>query len=754
MVQPEFEEHEAEYWARQIRVGALIAAGITLLGAARVLLNWAPGDQWLLAPMVVAGLLQAATAWLPWKRFVRRVRTRRLLVAWWVAEIPVLFIFSQHDTNGMLLYLPGATLILVLATALFSPAVVICLGVVSVSGFLALLPFQSSVETVAVLGMVLIMMSVVAVNAIIAHNRGRLDARRRSAERRTEALLEHSSDLVVALAGKGRIRYASPSVAAALGRSTDQLTGDELGAMVHADDLPFVQDWIRQVWAAPAGQTSRTELRLRQADGSILFVDAIAANRLSDPDVQAVIVSLRDIGTRRALEQQLSFQAFTDSLTGLANRALFRERLHQAVTEPHDQPVTLVLIDLDDFKDINDELGHSAGDELLTILADRLRRRVRPNDTLARLGGDEFALMIHGGDTDTTALAERLLDDIRDPVQLASRELHLTASIGIADTRDGPLQPDELLRNADLAMYAVKRAGRNAHATFEPAMHAAALHEAQQRADLEQALIGEQFEVHYQPVINLATAELTGVEALVRWQHPREGLVGPVHFIHHAENSGLIVPLGRWILRQACRQLAQWQQSMPAAAGLRINVNLSARQFQHAGLLDDVTAAVQDAGIAPESLTLEITESMLMDDVDAAIEVLHALRRFGVRLAIDDFGTGYSSLSYLQRLPVDTIKIDRSFVEHVEANPDNLAMAEAIVDLGQTLGLSTVAEGIETPGQRDTLLRLGCEYGQGYLFSRPVDADQLARLLRAGTHSPASTPEDTTTVALLTTGMS
>ncbi|MET0425058.1 MAG: EAL domain-containing protein [Actinoplanes sp.] len=735
MAQPEFEEHEAEYWARQIRVGALIAAGITLLGAARVHLNWSPADQWLLGPILVAVLLQAASVALPWKRYVRRARTRQVLVAWWVAEIPVLFVYAQHDTNGMLLYLPGATLVLVLATALFSPAVVICLGVVSVSGFLALLPFQASLEVVAVLGMVLIMASVVAVNAIIAHNRGRLDARRRSAERRIEALLEHSSDLVVALAGEGRIRYASPSVGAALGRGTDHLTGDLLSGLVHTDDLDRVQDWIRQVWTAPTGETARTELRLRHADGSVVFVDAIATNRLGDPDVEAVIVSLRDIGTRRALEQQLSLQAFTDSLTGLANRALFRERLHRAVTDHPDQPVTLLLIDLDDFKDVNDELGHSAGDELLTVIADRLRQRVRPNDTLARLGGDEFALMVPGGDVDATALAERLLDDIRGPVRLASRELHLTASIGIADGR--LRQPDELLRNADLAMYAVKRAGRNAYAVFEPAMHAAALHEAQQRADLEQALIGEQFVVHYQPVVDLSTAELTGVEALVRWQHPREGLVGPVHFIHHAENSGLIVPLGRWILRESCRQLAHWQQTVPSAAGLRINVNLSARQFQHPGLLDDVTAAVRDAGIAPESLTLEITESMLMDDVDAAVEVLHALRRFGVRLAIDDFGTGYSSLSYLQRLPVDTIKIDRSFVEHVEANPDNLAMAEAVVNLGQTLGLRTVAEGIETTGQRDILLRLGCEYGQGYLFSRPVDADRLTHLLHSGLQNPA-----------------
>ena len=726
-----FDDHDAEYWARQVRVGALIAAGITLVGGLRVLLDWAAADQWLLIPILMAAVLQAGAVGLPWQRYVRRPRFRHLLVAWWLAEFPVLYLFARHDDSGMLLYLPGATLILVLAAALFSPAVVVGLGVLSVAGFLALLPYESAFEVVAVLGMVSIMASVVGVNAIIAHNRNRLDARRRSAERRVEALLEHSSDLVVALADEGRIRYASPSVGAVLGRSPTALTGDLLSGVVHPEDLPRVQQWLARLWAAPAGSTARTEMRLRQADGSSMFVDAIATNRLSDPDVRAVIVSLRDIGTRRALEEQLSHQAFTDSLTGLANRALFRERLQQAVPGRAGEPVTLILIDLDAFKDVNDELGHSAGDQLLTVVAERLRHRARPGDTLARLGGDEFALLVAGPGTDAGVLVADLLQEIRRPVRLGSRELEPTASIGIADTAtELLLQPDELLRNADLAMYAAKRNGRNTWVTFDPAMHATAQLEAQQRADMELALIEEQFFVQYQPVVDLPTARITGVEALVRWQHPREGLLGPGHFIHHAEDTGLIVPLGRWVLREACRQLARWQQTMPAAHGLRMNVNLSARQFQHAGLLEDVTAAVRDAGISPSSLTLEITESMLMDDVDTAVDVLHALRRLGVHLAIDDFGTGYSSLSYLQRLPVDTIKIDRAFVEHVDTNPDNLALAEAVVNMGRALGLRTVAEGIETTAQRDTLLRLGCEHGQGYLFGRPLDAGALAGLLR------------------------
>jgi diguanylate cyclase (GGDEF)-like protein/PAS domain S-box-containing protein len=731
--QPTIDDHDAEYWVRQIRVGALMAAGVTSLGGLRVTLDWAPDDRWWRWPILVAVLVQVASAWLPWARYVRHRRTRRLLVIWWVAELPILYLFAQRDADGLLIYLPGATLVLVLAAALFSPAVVIGLGILAVSGFLALLPFESNLEVVGTVGMVSIMASVVGVNAIIAHNRARLDARRRSAERRIEALLENSSDLVLALADAGQVRYASPSVATVLGIDVSQLTGELLSDMAHPDDLPRINEWMKQLWASTTGHTARTELRLRQADGTYLFLDTIATNRLADPDVESVIVSLRDIGTRRALEEQLSRQAFTDPLTGLANRALFNDRLTLAVSARHDRPVTVMLIDLDDFKDVNDDLGHSAGDALLATVAERLRQRVRPGDTLARLGGDEFGLLLENSDTAAAlGLARRLLDDLRQPVRLGSREIRPTASIGIADTADGPQEdPEVVLRNADLAMYAAKRAGRDTYAVFEPSMYAAVLHEAQQRADMEQALLQEQFVVQYQPVVDLPTGRLTGVEALVRWQHPRDGLLGPLHFIHHAEDSGLIVPLGTWVLRQACRQLAQWQRVFPAARGLMMNVNLSVRQLQHAGLVDDVTRAIRDAGIDPAELTLEITESMLMDDIGTTIEVLHTLRGLGVRLAIDDFGTGYSSLSYLQQLPVDTIKVDRSFVEHVDTDPDNLAMVEAVLNLAQALRLHTVAEGIETAAQRDTLLRLGCQRGQGYLFGKPQDEIRIAEMLIA-----------------------
>ncbi|WP_067502084.1 bifunctional diguanylate cyclase/phosphodiesterase [Actinoplanes sp. TFC3] len=736
------DDHEAEYWARQIRVGALIAAVVTLSGAARVALDWSAVDQRWLVPLLVVTLTQAAAALLPWPRWVRWGRTRKFLVLWWVAELPVLYLFARHDSEGMMLYLPGATLIVVLAAALFSPWVVVVLGGLSISGFLALLPYQGHIEAVAVIGMVSIMGGVVVVNGIIAYNRDKLDARRRAAERRIEALLEHSSDLVLALAEPGQIQYASPSVAAVLGCDSAEVTGDVINSMLHPDDLGEVLSWMQELRAGATGESIRRELRVRQNDGSYLYFDAVATNRLRDPDLGAIIVSLRDISVRQALEEQLSRQAFADPLTGLANRARFAERLAAAVTTSDERPATVLLIDLDGFKTVNDELGHNAGDQLLTEVAGRLHRWTRAGDTPARLGGDEFAVILQ----DTTpaeaaALTDRLLEHLRRPVRLHNREFPLTASIGMAGAGPGaPVSAEHLLRNADLAMYAAKRDGGDRCSLFDPAMYTTLLQEAQQRADMAQALVDEQFVVFYQPVVDLDTGALTGFEALVRWRHPRLGLLAPGNFIHHAEASGHIVPLGRWVLREACEQLARWQRGFPAARDLKMNVNLSGRQFQDAALVADVTAAIADAGIEASALTLEITESMLMDSIDTAADILGALRRLGVCLAIDDFGTGYSSLAYLQRLPVDIVKIDRSFVENVDTDPDNVALVEAVLNLARALRLQTVAEGIESVAQQTTLQVMGVRSGQGYLFGKPRDAVEISRLLDTDCASEPSVP--------------
>jgi diguanylate cyclase (GGDEF)-like protein/PAS domain S-box-containing protein len=584
------------------------------------------------------------------------------------------------------------------------------------------------------LGMSAILIAVVGLNAMIAASRLLQDSRRRSAERRTELLLTNASDAVLAVGASGRVQYASPAARSLLGHDPARLTGDGLAWLVHPEDLPQATEWLSALIAAPGGHTSRCEVRLRRADGDWVYTDVIGANRISDPDLNAAVLSVRDIGQRRALEQELTHRAFADSLTGLANRALFRDRIAHAVARNQRDGgrVTLLLIDLDDFKTINDTLGHSAGDQLLTTVADRLSAHVRPSDTLARLGGDEFAVLVEDlDDLAAQELAERILGAVRQPVHLGGRDVVCTMSIGIATAKagDGDTDTEELLRDADLAMYAAKRSGRNRFAVFDPAMYEDVLRESRQRAELEQALAEEQFFVLYQPIVDLPTGGLIGVEALVRWRHPRDGVVGPDAFIPMAEDTGLIVALGRWVLQQACHQLAQWQRRAPAGA-LRMSVNLSARQLQHPQIVDDVAEAIASAGIPPASLVLEITESMFLQDTDAVVSTLRAIRSLGVRVAIDDFGSGYSSLGYLQRFPVDILKIDRSFIGGHDDQGDT-SLAEAIVRIGQTLNLQTVAEGIETTEQWSALRELGCDLGQGYYFARPSDPDQVETLLSA-----------------------
>ncbi|WP_245664871.1 putative bifunctional diguanylate cyclase/phosphodiesterase [Actinoplanes subtropicus] len=566
----------------------------------------------------------------------------------------------------------------------------------------------------------------------------RLGSRRRMAEK----LLQASADSVLALGRHGEIKYVSPSIRDLLGCDPRELTGRLLSDVLPVERAAEVHDFVERMVSLPIGRSERVESRLRTAAGEYVYVDVIGTNRIDDPDLRAVVVSLRDIGERRELERQLIRQAYTDSLTGMPNRVMFRHRLEEAVTSAEPLPITVLLLDLDDFKLVNDNLGHSAGDELLTTIAERLRGQVRPGDVLARLGGDEFAILLRDLDpADASGLAERLLATVHEPIRLASRDITCSLSIGIATSAGGEpgaaglVSADQLLANADLAMYAAKRGGRNAYAVFDPSMTMSVLEEAQQRADLEHALEHDEFRVLYQPVVDMHTQRLTAVEALVRWQHPRDGLLGPYHFIAHAEANGLIVPLGRWVLRQACAQLARWRAETPAAAGLHVNVNLSARQFQYAGLVDDVSEALADAGLDAPSLTLEITESMLMADIEAAKETLHALRRLGVRLAIDDFGTGYSSLSYLKQLPVDVIKIDKTFVDEVHLDEDDVALVDAVAGLGQALKMKTVAEGIETDEQWETLRRIGIDHGQGYLFGRPAEPSSITELLSAAPRS-------------------
>ena len=443
------------------------------------------------------------------------------------------------------------------------------------------------------------------------------------------------------------------------------------------------------------------------------------------------------------LYERVRHQAFHDPLTRLANRSLFRDRLDHALARSTRglRSVTVMFVDLDDFKTVNDTHGHTVGDALLVAAGERLSSVVRPGDTVARLGGDEFAILLEDVEDgrDAVAPAERILAAFSVPFQIAGNELFIGGSIGVAMGEPGEKTADELLRNADFAMYQAKSMGKGRYAMFEPRMRDAAVERIELAGLLRRALERDELVLHYQPIIDLRTGAVRGLEALLRWQQTERGMLMPTSFIDIAEETGLIVPIGRWVLREACRQARAWQELFPHDPPLSISVNISARQFADPRLVSDVAAALRDSNLPATSLILEITESLLIRETDGTIAKLRAIRAMGVRLAIDDFGTGYSSLSYLQRFPLDVLKIDRAFVKAV-GEAEGSALIRSIVDIGRSLRLSTVAEGIERPEQPAQLLALECDMGQGFLMNRPQDAGAIEAFLARWEASSQSEP--------------
>jgi len=433
--------------------------------------------------------------------------------------------------------------------------------------------------------------------------------------------------------------------------------------------------------------------------------------------------------------------AFHDSLTGLPNRAMFTELLKAEIESSNrrdDHQFAVLFLDLDRFKNINDSLGHTHGDLLLVAFAERLERALRPVDTLARFGGDEFAILLSGmvDATDAVRVAQRIQDELSQPFVLYKNSAFATASIGIALSSSGYDRPDDILRDADTAMYRAKENGKARYELFDQGMHARAVSRLQLESDLRQAIENKEFAVYYQPIVALPTGRLAGFEALVRWNHPRRGLVSPGDFIPVAEETGLIVPIGQWVLNEACAQVRQWQLDSPSHRSLSLSVNLSARQVAQPDLLDRIKEALATSRLNPHCLKLEITESVVMENAEAAALMFKQLRSLGVQLSIDDFGTGYSSLSYLHRFPLNYLKIDRSFVSRLTTDNDN-AIVRTISTLARNLGMEVIAEGIETEEQYQQLKMLGCEYGQGYLFSRPVDSKSVHHLLAQDAHRDA-----------------
>ncbi len=431
--------------------------------------------------------------------------------------------------------------------------------------------------------------------------------------------------------------------------------------------------------------------------------------------------------------EQLTRQAFRDSLTGLPNRALFMDRLTHGLTRAkrRHEHLAVLFVDLDRFKVINDTLGHAVGDQLLVEVSNRLNASLRPGDTVARLGGDEFGLLLEDvADGETAeAVAVRIETELAKPLHFEGREIFITASIGIALSSARLGMPEEILRDADLAMYHAKAKGKARHEIFDDSMSAPALERMDLEMDLRSAISRHEFRLHYQPILRLDTGRITEVEALIRWQHSKRGLLQPEAFIGLTEETGLIVPIGQWVLNEACRQARTWQLEFPSNPPLVMSVNLSAKQFQHPTLVQEISLALAESGLPASSLKLEITESVVMHDAPATLAKLKELKDLGIRLAIDDFGTGYSSLGYLKRFPVDTLKIDRSFIKGLTREGNDSAIVRAVVTVAKTLNMDVTAEGVETDQQRDELKALGCDRAQGFLFARPADAAHVTPLL-------------------------
>jgi diguanylate cyclase (GGDEF)-like protein/PAS domain S-box-containing protein len=551
----------------------------------------------------------------------------------------------------------------------------------------------------------------------------------RQSEARFRSLVQNASDVITVLDPEGMILYESPAVERILGFQPHVRVGTDGLSCIHPDDRVAALVRLGDVFKQPDSFHS-LELRVQHADGSWRWLELHFANLLHDPSVRGIVANYRDISERKKLEAQLKHQAFHDPLTDLANRVLFKQCVDRALRQRRSSRTAVLLLDIDGFKTINDSLGHAMGDRVLIAVSDRLRACSGERATVARLGGDEFALLVEQVRQigDATRVAQQVIQALHKPIQIQGKELFVHGSVGIAVSSAVQEDADELLRNADVAMYVAKGRGKGRFAVFDPSMHAAALERLELEADLRHAIERHELLLHYQPIISLETGAILGLEALVRWQHPQRGLISPAAFIPLAEETGLILAIGQIVLTEACREARAWQQEALGEAPM-VSVNLSGRQLQSPNLVADIALTLHETRLDPHLLQLEITESVAMEHAEATIKTLQQLKELGIQLAIDDFGTGYSSLAYLQRFPIDSLKIDRSFVNQLGQHPEDTAIVRAITTLAQTLNLVVTAEGVETVDQAVLLHALGCSRGQGYHFARPLPAPSVRAML-------------------------
>jgi diguanylate cyclase (GGDEF)-like protein/PAS domain S-box-containing protein len=567
---------------------------------------------------------------------------------------------------------------------------------------------------------------------------------RRRAEARFRSLIEHGSEGILVVDRDGVIMFASPAVASIYGQTAEELVGAQSADLVPMDTRDEARRTYEELLSTP-GTVVTFEDYVLHRDGQRRWVEGTTTNLLHEESVQGFVVNVRDVSERKMFEQELEHQALHDALTGLPNRALLVDRLEQALARARRSPhaVGLLFLDLDRFKYVNDSRGHASGDELLRIVGERLRRAMRASDTVARFGGDEFVVLVEeSASTDgLLAAVEQLRTALRSPFVLDGVETFITASIGIASSQPGREDPDELIRDADAAMYRAKDRGRDRYEMFDPSIHARAVEHLEITNALRAAVVEDQLRLHYQPIVEMTTGKVRGFEALLRWHQPDGTVSLPDNLIAIAEETGLIVPIGAWVVEETCRQLAVWAHiadTEPPGVGM----NLSVRQLRERAFVEDVAQVAARHGVSPKALTFEITESVLADDAASTLDTLNGLRDLGIRLVVDDFGTGYSSLAYLKRLPVMAVKIDRTFTDGLGDNAEDTAIVTAITGLARGLDLAVVAEGVESRWQVDQLLALGVEVGQGFYFGHPAPADHWTDLVEQADPTVIPSPAD------------
>jgi diguanylate cyclase (GGDEF)-like protein/PAS domain S-box-containing protein len=556
----------------------------------------------------------------------------------------------------------------------------------------------------------------------------------RESEERFRTAFDYATIGMGVVSLDGRWLQVNPSLCHIVGYNEAEMLASNIHDITHRDDLVALDEQIQRL-ADGTISSHQTELRYTHKNRHEVWTH-LGMSLVRDGQARPLhlIFQIQDITDRKRAEEQLLHDAFHDALTGLPNRALFMDHVKMAIQRSRrsgDRLFAALFLDLDRFKIVNDSLGHMVGDQLLVGIAHRLEACLRPGDTVARLGGDEFTILLEdlAGNEDALEVARRVQEAVTQPFNIGGHEVFTTASIGIALSTTGYERAEDLLRDADTAMYRAKMQGKKRHVVFDKAMHDRAMELLQLETDLRRAISRREFFLNYQPIVCLETGHVSSFEALVRWRHPERGLVMPGEFITVAEETGLIIPLGQWVLGEACRQMREWQKHYILDEDVTVSVNLSSRQFSQADLIEQISSALRETGLPSSSLKLEITESMVMENIDTAIDMLTQLRNLGVGLSIDDFGTGYSSLSYLHRFPIDTLKIDRSFVTRMTDNSENGEIVRTIVTLARSLGMNVIAEGVESRAQLTQLRDLGCDFGQGYLFSKPVAASAAFELI-------------------------